>query len=46
MANTIILLAILLFIMALLYCVQKGFNQVIAGLNAIHEQLRKSDEKK
>jgi len=46
MTNTIILLIILLFLMALFYSVQKGFNQVITGLNAIHEQLRKMDEKK
>ena len=46
MTNTIVLLIILFFVMALFYCVQKGFNQIITGLNAIHEQLRKLDEKK
>jgi hypothetical protein len=46
MANTLILLAILFAVMALFYCVQKGFNQVIVGLNAVHEQLRKLEEKK
>jgi hypothetical protein len=46
MANTIILLLILFFVVALFYGVQKGFNEVIAGLNAIHEQLRKSDGQK
>ena len=46
MTNTIILLAILFFVVALFYCVQKGFNQVIAGLNAVHEQLRKLDQRK
>ena len=46
MANTIILLLILFFVVALFYGVQKGFNEVISGLNAIHEQLRKSDAQK
>lgn len=46
MTTTILLAAILLFVMGMFYSVQKGFNQVITGLNAIHEQLRKLDEKK
>ena len=41
MTATIILVAILVFVMALFYCLQKGINQVVTGLNAIHEQLRK-----
>jgi hypothetical protein len=32
--------------MALFYSIQKGLNQVINYLNAIHEQLRKSDGQK
>jgi hypothetical protein len=46
MIDTIILAVILLFVMALFFLVQKGFNQVITGLNAIHEQLRKLEGKK
>ena len=46
MANIIILVLILFFVMALFYCVQKGFNEVISGLNAIHAQLGKLDGQK
>ncbi len=46
MANTIILALILFFVIALFYCVQKGFNQLITALNSIHEQLRKPNERK
>ena len=46
MANIIILAVILFFVIALFSCVQKGFNQVITGLSAINEQLRKLEERK
>ena len=42
----VVLFFILLFVMARFYCLQKGFNQVIAGLNAIHEELREMNERK
>ncbi len=45
MINTIIIALILLFVLALFYSVPKAFNQVITGLNAIHDQLRKLEEK-
>ncbi len=46
MIDTILLALILFFLLVLCYCVQKGFNEVVTGLNAIHEQLRKLGEKK
>jgi hypothetical protein len=46
MITIIVLVAILFFVMALFYCLQKGFNQVVDGLNAIHEQLREVNERK
>ncbi len=46
MIDTIILALMLFFLVVLCYCVQRGFNEVVTGLNAIHEQLRKLGDKK
>jgi hypothetical protein len=46
MTTTILLIGIQFSLIAVFCCVQKGFNQVISGLNAIHEQLQKLDDRK
>lgn len=46
MLDTIILGLILFFLVVLCYSVQKGFNEVMTALNAIHEQLEKPRDKK
>lgn len=36
--DTIFLGAILVIVLAILYAIKDGFNQVIAGLQALHDQ--------
>jgi hypothetical protein len=42
----ICVLFITFFVCAIFWCVQKGFNEVIKGLVAIHEELQKSNGKR